>query len=165
MIYSTDDLLIGRQLCSSWSVLAYVPFTVSRRSAQPPRLARHAVLVHAVLPGTTIRWSILAESSRTWQPHSTCLRRWEATSRNAPPLKTTNSEETRDNFNGDPRGLDLFKTCFWTASTIMFLECRESMSFGKQQGRRARLRITRSEQRPARTSRSLHTDSQVALTK
>lgn len=28
------DLLIGRQLCSSWSVLAYVHFTASRRSAR-----------------------------------------------------------------------------------------------------------------------------------
>lgn len=57
---------------------------------------------------------LLQRASRTWRPHSTCLRRWEeaTTSRNAPSAlpKTKHNEETRDNFNGDSRGLDLFKT-------------------------------------------------------
>lgn len=50
-------------------------------------------------------------------------------------LKQKTTRKRGINLNGDPRGLDLFKTCFSTASTIMFLECQESMSFGKQQGR------------------------------
>lgn len=142
MIYSTDYLLSGRQLCSSWSVLAYVQCTASRRSARPPRLARHAVLVHAVLPGAAKRWSILAKG---FQNVAAPLHMFEALGgydieeRLILP-KTENNEETRDDFNGDPRGL---RHTFWTASTIMFLEYRESMSFGKQQGRRTRLRITR----------------------
>lgn len=60
-------------------------------------------------------------------------------------LKQKTTRKRGINLNGDPRGLDLFKTCFSTASTIMFLECRESMSFGREttREREARRRITR----------------------
>lgn len=139
-----DDLLyrvLARRqaaLCSSWSVLAHV----IRLNAK--------VLDHVVFPDATTPWRPLAKGFQNvaapLHMSEALVGGYDIEERLPLSLKqntTRETRETRDNLNGDPRGLDLFKTHPSTASTIMFLECRESMSSWETTREKARLRITR----------------------
>lgn len=76
-------------------------------------------------------------------PH--CLRRWESTTSRTlrPLLKQKTTRETRDNFNGDPRGLDLFKTRPFHRIAKNVSGMSRVNVLWEQQGRTSRLRITR----------------------